>query len=219
MIWLNEKPSPIRDLGERAEVKVRMGKVPTGAQDQLFPQRVAGDFNLTDHTCFHSVLPVRVVWLGKVDHLLVSAGQSLLVTFPWAPRVPWQRNLQSADSEGKQIHMQDTIIDTMQLHIIKVTHQSTSFGLLEQYFWPILEDPFAVASGRSCQSSTPFNVIYFSEPTVNVIVVCVGNNKWLGAEGANCSRKVFGEKLFYSSRNIVQLFKEAKSNYIHILKY
>ena len=162
------------------------------------------------------MLPVRVVWLGKVDHLLVSAGQSLLVTFPWAPRVPWQRNLQS---EGKQIHMQDTIIDAMQLDIIKVTHQSTSFGLLEQYFWPILEDPFAVASGRSCQSSTPFNVIYFSEPTVNVIVVCVGNNKWLGAEGADCSRKVFGEKLFYSSRNIVQLFKEATSNYIHILKY
>ena len=122
----------------------------------------------------------------------------------------------SADREGKQIHMQDTIIDAMQLHIIKVTHQLTSFGLLEQYFWPILEDPFAVASGRSCQSSTPFNVIYFSEPTVNVIVVCVGNNKWLGAKGADCSRKVFGKKLFYSSRNIVQLFKGATSNYIHI---
>ena len=96
MIWLNacKKPSPIRDLGERAEVKVRMGKISTSAQDQFFPQRVAEDFDLTDHTCFHSVLPVRVVWLGKVDHLLVSAGQSLLVTFPWAPRVPWQRNLQ-----------------------------------------------------------------------------------------------------------------------------
>ena len=194
-----------------------MGKVSTGAQDQFFPQRVAEDFDLTDHTCFHSVLPVRVVWLGKVDHLLVSAGQSLLVTFPWAPRVPWQRNIQSADREGKQIHMQDTIIDTMQLHIIKVTHQSTSFGLLEQYFWPILEDPFAVASGRSCQSSTPFNVIYFSEPTVNVIVVCVGNNKWLGAEGANCSRKVFGEKLFYSSRNIdyCTTFQRSKVNELY----
>ena len=131
---MNEKPSPIRDLGERAEVKVRMGKISTSAQDQFFPQRIAGDFDLTDHTCFHSVLPVRVVWLGKVDHLLVSAGQSLLVTFPWAPRVPWQRNLQSADREGKQIHMQDTIIDAMQLDIIKVTHQLTSFGLLEQYF-------------------------------------------------------------------------------------
>ena len=45
-------------------------------------------------TWWHSVymvVPIRVVWLGKINHLLVGAGQPLLITLPRAPRVSWRR--------------------------------------------------------------------------------------------------------------------------------
>ena len=43
-----------------------MGKISTGAQDQLFPQRVAEDFDLTDHTRFHSVTgKSSLAWEGR----------------------------------------------------------------------------------------------------------------------------------------------------------
>ena len=67
----------IRDLGERAQVKVNVSDVAAVREDHLLPQTVA----------------VGIVGLRKVNHLLVGLSQTFLVALPGGPGVTDENHL------------------------------------------------------------------------------------------------------------------------------